>query len=205
MPLKNWCSFTSVALQVRNTGGGFSMLFLQRYTRWQCLMHYIPSTNLCRFNKNDLNADPAWLNSLQLVTMWVNLLVKPGSTKLRYDVSQNKSPNCFPHLMRITDNSHLMGTIWMWILIRREIELVWACTIPLALTAEPLGNISLQQPLQQVFELCSERFWQLHVLQGTKKRQKKGGGQRKDHLKTWQPCHLQTSESFQGLSYNKSK
>lgn len=50
-----------------------------------------------------------------------------------------------------------------------------ACTVPLALTAEPLGNISLQQPLQQIFKLCSERVWQLHVLQGV---QKKRGGQR---------------------------
>lgn len=52
------------------------------------------------------------------------------------------------------------------------------CTVPLALAAEPLGNISLQQPLQQIFKLCSERVWQLHVLQGVKR------GQTKDCLRT---------------------
>lgn len=36
--------------------------------------------------------------------------------------------------------------------------------VPLALTAQPLGNISLQQALQEIFELRSERVWQLHIL-----------------------------------------
>lgn len=64
------------------------------------------------------------------------------------------------------------------------------CTVPLALAAKPLGNISLQQPLQQIFKLCSEWVWQLHVLQGLKRGQTKGGGQRKDCLRTWRPWHL---------------
>lgn len=64
------------------------------------------------------------------------------------------------------------------------------CTVPLALAAKPLGNISLQQPLQQIFKLCSEGVWQLHVLQRLKRGQTKGGGQRKDCLRTWQPWHL---------------
>lgn len=34
-----------------------------------------------------------------------------------------------------------MNVVIIYVLVR-------ACTIPLALTAEPLGNVSLQQPLQ---------------------------------------------------------
>lgn len=52
--------------------------------------------------------------------------------------------------------------------------------IPTALAAEPLGYISLQQPLQKIFELCSERVWQLHILRvkqrGRKGRRKGRGG-----------------------------
>lgn len=44
------------------------------------------------------------------------------------------------------------------------------CVVPSALTAEPLGYVSLQQPLEQIFELCGERVWQLHILR------KRGGG-----------------------------
>lgn len=78
----------------------------------------------------------------------------------------------------------------MWLLTMWEIELVGVCTVPLALAAEPLGNISLQQPLQQIFKLCSEGVWKLHVLQGLKRGQTKGGGQRKGCLRTWRPWHL---------------
>ena len=46
------------------------------------------------------------------------------------------------------------------------------CVVPSALTAEPLGYVSLQQPLQQIFELCSERVWQLHILRN------RGGGRK---------------------------
>lgn len=47
----------------------------------------------------------------------------------------------------------------------------WVCVVPSALTAEPLGYVSLQQPLEQIFELCGERVWQLHIL-------RKRGGRR---------------------------
>lgn len=46
--------------------------------------------------------------------------------------------------------------------------------IPTALAAEPLGYISLQQPLQKIFELCSERVWQLHILRVKQRGRKEG-------------------------------
>lgn len=46
--------------------------------------------------------------------------------------------------------------------------------IPTALAAEPLGYISLQQTLQKIFELCSERVWQLHILRVKKRGRKEG-------------------------------
>lgn len=74
-------------------------------------------------------------------------------------------------------------------------ELVGACTVPLALTAEPLGNISLQQPLQQVLELSGERLWQLHILRGMKRgtEERRAGRERtvKKKKKTQQPRQLQ--------------
>lgn len=187
MPLKNWCSFTSVALQVRNTGGGVStMLFLHVYTRWQCSMDYINLMSLCRFTTNDQNGGSS---STQLTwTHWqCGLSYWWGQVPWNYSVTSHKTN---PLMLSSPNEDKRQPTpdgcewsIWTLSLIMGETELVGACTIPLALTAKPLGNISLQQPLQQVFELSSERLRQLHVLRAMKRGQKRGGRQRKDRLK----------------------
>lgn len=102
--------------------------------------------------------------------------------------TQGSSPN--HKLMRNCKNAPIIFCANVIIKYVRD-RTCGVCTVPLALAAKPLGNISLQQPLQQIFQLCSEGVWQLHVLQGLKRGQAKGGGQRKDCLRTWQPWHLQ--------------
>lgn len=99
------------------------------------------------------------------------------------DVQMGSSPN--HKLMRTTAKTHLIFFFCANVIINYVRDRTCGvCTVPLALAAKPLGNISLQQPLQQIFKLCSEGVWQLHVLQGLKRGQTKGGGWRKDCLRT---------------------
>lgn len=48
--------------------------------------------------------------------------------------------------------------------------------VPLALAAEPFGNVSLQQALQEIFELRSERVWQLHILRKREEEEQREAG-----------------------------
>lgn len=50
--------------------------------------------------------------------------------------------------------------------------------VPLALAAQPLGNVSLQKALQEIFELRSERVWQLHILRKRERKRTTEGGVR---------------------------
>lgn len=78
--------------------------------------------------------------------------------------------------MRTTAKTHLLCFCANVIINYVRDRICGVCTVPLALAAEPLGNISLQQPLQEIFKLCSEGVWQLHVLQRLERGQTKGGG-----------------------------
>lgn len=71
----------------------------------------------------------------------------------------------------------------------------WVCVVPSALTAEPLGYVSLQQPLEQIFELCGERVWQLHILR--KRGGREEGGRKRGREDT------RRGESENGLFENR--
>lgn len=106
------------------------------------------------------------------------------------------SKNCLTDEFNCTPVDVNVGQRLMWTF--SVCVSVWV--VPPALAAEPLGYISLQQPLQQIFELCSERVWQLHILQDREGRE----GNKEERRSVWKQinvfCTHYSITTVQGIS-----